>query len=98
MHPEELDTTQKVSVPAHVRTWKASGLDHNNIVPMCLLAHAGQEGKNKEFEAKWTVDLTALAREYYEKYEQTIGLCDPNERSEPCFERGPTSTSEPGTR
>jgi len=67
-HPEEWDTVQKVSVVAHIRPWGVSGEDHNNIVPMCLTAHAEQEGKNKEFEKKWNVDLKALARQYYSEY------------------------------
>lgn len=61
--PERLGTE-----PAHIKTQGAGGSDLWNTVPLCPAAHDEQEGHTTEFEARYGVDLTALAADYTRRY------------------------------
>ncbi len=46
-----------LAIFAHVKPWGSSRVDWNNGVPLCVFAHAEQEGKTRAFEKKYGVDL-----------------------------------------
>ena len=51
--------------PCHVRSRGAGGTDLGNIVPMCRIHHTEQHKIGiKTFQAKWKVDMVALALQY----------------------------------
>ena len=51
--------------PCHVRSRGAGGTDLGNIVPMCRIHHTEQHKIGiKTFQAKWRVDMVALALQY----------------------------------
>lgn len=48
---------------------KARGVpDAANLFPGCMLAHSAQEGKTEEFEQKYDLDLTKIARTLWDCY------------------------------
>ena len=56
--------------PAHVKPWGSSGKDEGNLVPLCPYHHDEQEGKTRKFEARYGVNLTDLAAQYWARYQQ----------------------------
>lgn len=59
--------------PAHLKTQGSGGGDLWNIVPMCPWLHDQQEGKTREFEVRFGVDLTALAAQCTQQYHDETG-------------------------
>lgn len=53
----------------HVKTRGAGGGDEQ-VFPGCVIAHAAQEGKTKQFEATWAISLKESAAWYRAKYER----------------------------
>ncbi len=54
----------------HVKSRGAGGSDRQNCVPMCASAHDQQHGIGiREFEQRWGVSLTAIARQLTAVYE-----------------------------
>jgi hypothetical protein len=56
--------------PAHVKTWGSSGQDRGNLVPLCPAAHDEQEGRTRELEERYGVDLKYEAERLAEVYRQ----------------------------
>jgi len=56
--------------PAHVKPFASSGRDAGTICPLCPKHHDEQEGKTREFEARYGVNLTDLAAQYWARYQQ----------------------------
>ncbi len=56
--------------PAHVVTYGHSRRDVRNIVPLCRLAHLEQEGRTREFEVRYDLDLRAIADEVFSQYDR----------------------------
>lgn len=54
--------------PAHVIKRSRGSDDLYNCIPLARHLHDEQEGHNAEFEAKYGVNLTELAREYTERW------------------------------
>ena len=57
---------------AHVQTWGSSRRDHGNLVPLCPKHHDEQEGRTREFEAWYTVDLAAEAVRLGQEWEELV--------------------------
>lgn len=62
-------------VVAHLKTRGAGGADDENCFPACAWAHFSQEGRTKEFEARWGIKLAAICRRvtarFYREYPRT---------------------------
>lgn len=59
VHPEK-----RSSWPHHVRTVNAGGKDHGNVYPCCVDCHHAIENQGRgTYEAKWNVDIAAVAKE-----------------------------------
>ena len=58
---------------AHIRTRGAGGDDLWNVVPMCRDHHQEQEGRTREFETRYGIDLIALAADYTRRYHDETG-------------------------
>lgn len=69
--------------PAHVNRTRASGApDLGEVVPLCPFHHAEQEGRTARFNAKYGIDLSAiairLACEYQPDFFSTEDPCMPD--------------------
>ena len=54
----------------HIRTRGAGGMDRDNVVPMCALAHDQQHALGiPAFEIRWGVDLKDIAHRLTAQYE-----------------------------
>lgn len=60
--------------PAHIKTQGSGGYDRDNVVPLCPKHHDEQEGCTREFEAKYNVNLRALAVGYSQQYDKQVAL------------------------
>jgi hypothetical protein len=63
--------------PCHVKT-RGSGGGDEQVFPGCATAHAEQEGKTRQFEAKWQISLKERAAWYRAKYERTASQASPH--------------------
>jgi hypothetical protein len=54
--------------PAHVIPKARGSDDLYNVVPLARHLHEEQEGRTREFEAKYGINLTALAKVYAERW------------------------------
>lgn len=57
----------------HVKTWGSSGTDEGNLFPACPTVHDMQEGRTKEFEKRFKLNLSVAAQQYWTAYEQEQG-------------------------
>ncbi len=69
----------------HLKTQGSGGDDIGNTVPLCPVHHDCQEGRTKQFNALYGIDLYAIAAELQTEYEQAIerGLIPRPKLSEP---------------
>lgn len=59
VHPEK-----RSSWPHHVKTVNSGGRDLGNVYPCCLDCHHAIENQGRgTYEAKWKVDIAAVAQE-----------------------------------
>ena len=58
---------------AHLKTRGSGGEDGGNIVPLCPAHHEEQEGRTAEFEARYGVDLSAIAADLWVRYREETG-------------------------
>jgi hypothetical protein len=54
--------------PAHIKTRGSGGYDLYNALSLSWLLHREQEGRTKEFEQKYRVNLKELARKQTEEF------------------------------
>lgn len=72
-HPEELRRAGKFSDPAHVGKKRATGADdEGEVVNLCRSHHREQEGQTAAFNAKYGVDLKAIAAKLWVRYEREV--------------------------
>lgn len=68
-HPWPLILRGHYADPAHVVPRSRGSDDKGNVVNLCRKHHNEQEGKTAAFEAKYSVDLKALALELANRYD-----------------------------
>lgn len=58
----------------HLKTRGSGAPDDNNVWPGCRLAHLGQEGKTKDFEWYWQINLKAVCKKVTADFYGSKGL------------------------
>lgn len=71
--PADNSDDRRIIEAAHVRSRGAGGADVGNTVPLCRICHREQHRIGiKSFEAKYGVDLKALALELANRYDREV--------------------------
>lgn len=84
-HPGEEMERGRFSDPAHIgKTRGAGAYDKGEVANLCRRHHRMQEGKTKQFEQVFDVNLRVVARELAARYDHEFSVepSDPKERAE----------------